>query len=102
MASTTRTGQRRPWPALAVVAALVSCTSGTGTWVPPRSSASPSAASPSAASPSASASADCVTATLATLHMAGRAGQLLMVGTEIADAAGLAATVRRYRLGGVF
>src|SRR5690242_14912807 len=44
----------------------------------------------------------CVNATVARLGLDGQVGQLLMIGTPIASPAGLADTVRRYRLGGVF
>jgi beta-N-acetylhexosaminidase len=43
-----------------------------------------------------------VAATLSSLDMAGQVGQLLMVGTPVANPVGLADTVRRYRLGGAF
>jgi beta-N-acetylhexosaminidase len=43
-----------------------------------------------------------VASTVAALTLEGRVGQTLMVGTPIANPAGLADAVRRYRLGGVF
>jgi beta-N-acetylhexosaminidase len=44
----------------------------------------------------------CVTAAVSKLDLDGRVGQLLMVGTPIANPPALAETVRRQRLGGVF
>ncbi len=44
----------------------------------------------------------CVNATVSQLDLDGRVGQLLMVGTPIANPPALAETVRRNRLGGVF
>jgi beta-N-acetylhexosaminidase len=44
----------------------------------------------------------CVAATVAGLSLADRAGQLLMIGTPVADPAGLARTVTARHLGGVF
>src|SRR5213593_2928914 len=63
--------------------------SGTGT--------SASASRPSPLSPDA-----CVAAMVAGMSLEGRVGQLLMVGTPIADPATLSDTIRRYHLGGVF
>ncbi len=61
------------------------------------------ATTPSASgSPSPSASADCATATLAKLDVPHQVGQLLMIGTPIADPAALAGAVAQYHLGGVF
>jgi beta-N-acetylhexosaminidase len=59
-------------------------------------------ASSSAAAPPASPSRSCTDALLDRLGPDGQVGQLLMVGTPIANPAGLADTVRRYRLGGAF
>lgn len=44
----------------------------------------------------------CVAAMVAGMSLEGRVGQLLMVGTPIADPTTLSDTIRRYRLGGVF
>ena len=45
---------------------------------------------------------DCVGGTLAAMSVEERAGQVLMIGTPVASPRQLEATVRRYRLGGVF
>ncbi|MCW2638765.1 MAG: putative Beta-N-acetylhexosaminidase, partial [Dactylosporangium sp.] len=44
----------------------------------------------------------CVVSTLSRLTLEDKVGQLLMIGTPIADPTSLVAAVRRYRLGGVF
>jgi beta-N-acetylhexosaminidase len=56
---------------------------------------------PSALSPAARLEA-CVTSTVGGMTPAERVGQLLMIGTQATNPPGLADTVRRYRLGGVF
>jgi beta-N-acetylhexosaminidase len=69
------------------------------TGTPPASGTSRSAsAAPTGGTPSPS----CTDALLARLGLDGQVGQLLMVGTPVANPAGLADTVRRYRLGGAF
>ncbi len=102
------------WGVLAVVVALIITAvvagrvlarpAGTSaSRVPPASGSPagpPSSASPPA--PSAQGADACVAAALSTLNLPGQVGQLLMVGTPIANPGGLADTVRRYRLGGVF
>jgi beta-N-acetylhexosaminidase len=108
---------RRSWQAAAVAAVLTltacgSDKSGDPTATPAPSSAAPSvpasapASVPASASPSApptpTASADCVTAALADLDLAGRAGQLLMVGVPVNAPSGSADVVQRYHLGGIF
>jgi beta-N-acetylhexosaminidase len=72
--------------------------------------ASPSSGPPSSALPSASPAPSrtpqdvnaCVAATVAGLSLAQRSGQLLMIGTPVADPASLARTVAARHLGGVF
>jgi beta-N-acetylhexosaminidase len=44
----------------------------------------------------------CVDATVGSLSLSGRVGQLLMVGAPIGNPTGIVPTVRRYRLGAVF
>ena len=110
---------RWAWPVWLVVALVVMVTAGTAValvahgdtaasppgWVagsasPPRSSA---AAAPSPSVAGGQQKVDtCVAATVSRLTPDGIAGQLLMVGTPVADPQSLAATVSRYRLGGVF
>ena len=101
----TTAGRRRSWRrpawvvlALVVAVAVTACTgsSASPNWVPPGSAA------PARSAAAAPAAGDCVSATLGRLDLPGRVGQLLMVGTPIANPGGLADTVRRYRLGGVF
>jgi beta-N-acetylhexosaminidase len=100
------TGAHRVRAALVLlVATLTVAACHAGSSAPPNRASSapaPSAAPPSGDSPAASGPDACVSATLATLDLPGRVGQVLMVGTPIANPAGLADTVRRYRLGGVF
>lgn len=76
----------------------------TATSTPTAATGSPPA--PPASSPAATSApppADqCVESTLARLPLAARAGQVLMVGAPATNPASLAATVRTYRLGGVF
>ncbi|XVU22134.1 glycoside hydrolase family 3 N-terminal domain-containing protein [Actinoplanes sp. CA-054009] len=103
---------RHTWQSLAATAAatilvLTAC----GTDAPSPSSTKPVAA-PTSESPSPSAEPtketpsappkDCVTRTLDGLDLAGRAGQLLMVGVPVDTPTGYAGTVRQYRLGGIF
>jgi len=57
---------------------------------------------PSHSAPTTSAPADCAAARLAGLDLDQRVGQLLMIGTPIADPSSLDATVQRFHLGGVF
>jgi beta-N-acetylhexosaminidase len=67
-------------------------------------SAVPSApASPPSSGPAAAQGLDaCVAADLAGMSLEAQVGQLLMVGTKVDSPAGLATTVSRYHLGGVF
>jgi beta-N-acetylhexosaminidase len=44
----------------------------------------------------------CAASTVAALSLEGKVGQLLMIGTPIANPTSVVATVRQYRLGGVF
>lgn len=53
-------------------------------------------------SPSPTPSVSCAQATLAKLSLEQQVGQLLMIGTPIADPAGIASSVTKYHLGGVF
>jgi beta-N-acetylhexosaminidase len=65
--------------------------------------AGPTATAAASSSPaSTSASTSCVQETLADLDLAGRVGQLLMIGTPVSSPAAVTAAVRRHRLGGVF
>jgi beta-N-acetylhexosaminidase len=77
----------------------------------PTASESPSSAASSPSSPvfvpsptpsAVAASTDCVGSALASLSVAERAGQVLMVGTSVDAPSGLGDTISRYRLGGVF
>jgi beta-N-acetylhexosaminidase len=84
----------------------------TGALTPPASglpATDPSSASPAtppATTPPATSTADpaeaCVASTLAGLPLAGRVGQLLMVGAPATKPQSVSGTVRAYRLGGVF
>src|SRR5206468_939943 len=71
-------------------------TAGAGAAAP--SSLSPRPAVPTTVPPGG----DCVAATLAALPLASRVGQLLMIGTPIANPSSLVPAMREYRLGGVF
>lgn len=112
-------GRRRGWLFLAVAAVIavvlvvvVAVASGAVKSVPafvapgaPSPSAVPSAPPPSLppSTPSAPGDLDaCVAADLAAMSLEAQVGQLLMVGTQLGSPAGLADTVRRYHLGGVF
>lgn len=76
---------------------------------PSTTAAAPSALLPSsaAASPAPSRSAlapqaDCVAGTVGRMSLAGKVGQVLMIGTDVDAPSGLGDTVARYHLGGVF
>jgi beta-N-acetylhexosaminidase len=68
-----------------------------------KASAAPTPSAPPVESPSPTPSPqDCVEATVAKMDVAEQAGQLLMIGTQIADPTTLADTVGKLHLGGVF
>ncbi|XVV09323.1 glycoside hydrolase family 3 N-terminal domain-containing protein [Actinoplanes sp. CA-131856] len=96
--------QSRAVTAAATILVLTAC--GTDA-APEKPVAAPTSESPSA-SPSAPPTTptptpkDCVTRTLDGLDLAGRAGQVLMVGVPVDTPTGYASAVRQYRLGGVF
>lgn len=104
-----------PVAVVAVVSAavLAGCTGGSPTAAPspaPSRSASLAPSAPSGtptppptptAGPAPTGEA-CVAATVGDLDLPGRVGQLLMIGTPIADPTAIVPTVRRYRLGAVF
>ena len=76
---------------------------------PSTTAAAPSALLPlsAAASPAPSRSAlapqaDCVAGTVGRMSLAGKVGQVLMIGTDVDAPSGLGDTVARYHLGGVF
>ncbi|MFF5076785.1 glycoside hydrolase family 3 N-terminal domain-containing protein [Actinoplanes sp. NPDC000266] len=97
--------QSRAATAAATILVLTAC--GT-TPSPEKPVAAPASESPSASAPPTTAPTptptpkDCVTRTLDGLDLAGRAGQLLMVGVPVDTPTGYASAVRQYRLGGVF
>ena len=112
-------GRRRGWLVLAVATVIavvlvvvVAVASGAVKSVP--AFVSPGAPSPSAvrsapppslppSKPAAPGDVDaCVAADLAAMSLEAQVGQLLMVGTQLGSPTGLADTVRRYHLGGVF
>ncbi|GAA0510325.1 beta-glucosidase [Paractinoplanes deccanensis] len=104
--------QSRAAVAVAATLVLTAC----GTDAPGAPSAAPTSATPSSApasdlapsstpastAPSPTPPKDCVTRTLDGLDLAGRAGQLLMVGLPVDTPTGYAGAVRAYRLGGIF
>jgi len=65
---------------------------------PPAQSPSPAESSSGAPTPAV----DCATRTLAGLSLEERVGQLLMIGVPVLNPRGLAGTVTRYQLGGIF
>lgn len=105
---------RRAVLATLIVGTLAGCTGGPADppnppAAPPPASVVPStpAPTPTPGPPSPSAAAaptgeQCVAATLDRLTLAGRVGQVLMVGAPITDPTDIVPTVRRYRLGAVF
>ncbi|MEV4352132.1 glycoside hydrolase family 3 N-terminal domain-containing protein [Actinoplanes sp. NPDC049596] len=107
-----RSWQFRAAAAVATTLALTSCGTNAAekpTAAAPTSEAAPaseaaptSAPAPSSAAPTSAAPKDCVTRTLDGLDLAGRAGQLLMVGVPVDTPSGYAGAVQRYRLGGIF
>ena len=91
-------------PALLVVGLLTGCTSGATAPGREQSSAPAAAAStrPPTPTPSPTPTIDArATALVAAMSTSERAGQLLMTAGTVAELPGLAATVRRYHLGGV-
>jgi beta-N-acetylhexosaminidase len=100
--SWTVRGDRRPavaaFAAFVVTLALTAC--GGAAPAPPPPDASPSAvASPG---PTVSARDACVAATLAPLTLRQQVGQVLLVGTPLADPTSVVDLVARYEVGGVF
>jgi beta-N-acetylhexosaminidase len=93
-----------PGAVVVVVAAsvgVVACghpTGGTAAGHPSSAAPSPGPSVPTSVPPGG----DCVAATLAALPLEARVGQLLMIGTPIANPANLVPSIRKYRLGGVF
>jgi beta-N-acetylhexosaminidase len=69
-------------------------------WGSPGSHPAASGQAPSSTSPVTPQA--CATAKVAAMSLEGRVGQLLMIGTPIANPGPLADTIRRYHLGGVF
>jgi beta-N-acetylhexosaminidase len=105
-----RRGGRTPvYVAVAVVVALVATfavirlVSGSGTPDPAaQSTEQGSGRGAATAGPSAGAAASCVQTTLARLGLEGQVGQVLMIGTAVGKPGEVEATVKQYRLGGVF
>jgi beta-N-acetylhexosaminidase len=87
--------------ALIAVFVLIKLVSGGGGGTP-SAAAPPTSHAPGSTAAGPSASASCADASLARLDLAGQVGQLLMIGTSVSRPGDIAATVKRYRLGGVF
>src|SRR5262245_59085226 len=93
---------RRILAAFAVVLVATACS---GSPAPPGPPPGPTSPGPTSAAPTSNATAatpGCVATTLSALTMRQRVGQVLLVGTPLADIARAKDLVTRYGIGGVF